>query len=130
MKKLIKIVGVELRKEQLRGYEGKIVARPTGLIKIQKVYLKDRIDYCFLDKESETVYGNSNMPLFDIVGWDFLHEEQGFFPIMESQKKYTVEHLKRRNGLFVFTPPDKFQVNPVKMFLNEKDELTFRYPGQ
>lgn len=128
MNKRVKIIPVPIESKALRQYEGEYLLYETGLVKLLKVYPGSRIDFAFYDTPNEVIFSNFPHQFFILAGWDYLSEDQDFYPIANSQRKYAINYLLKNGSKYITFTPEKFSVSPVKMFLNEKEELTFRWP--
>lgn len=121
-----KIILVPIEPHHLRGYENQIVARPSGLVRIKKVYAGQNMDYYFLGKEKEIVYGHLNLGFYAVVAWACRDEEQFHFPVLQSRIEYMADRFlpKNSHGMYVVDVPGKYFGPLIHVYLNEYEEAS------
>lgn len=121
-----KIILSPITPEILRKYDGLIVARETGLVRIKKVYAGQRMDYHFLDTPNELLYAHLSAGFFAVVAWAIREEEQLHYEVMQSQMRRALDFIpKHANGKFITEVPQKYFTPLVNIYLNEHGEASF-----
>lgn len=108
----------------IKSYEGLIVARPTGLVRIKRVYLGNRLDYCFLEDETAIVSGNIRVGFYAVVAWFPFEkdEELLYLPVAQSEVRFLSHYLPKQGYSFLTQPPYSTSGKFIKLFINERYE--------
>jgi len=89
-----KIILTQISPQTLRGFEGRVVARQSGLVKIVKIYgASERMDYHFMNKPNEMLFGHLSSGFFAIVAWMLKDEEQMYYMPCEIQTQDSTFHI-------------------------------------
>lgn len=109
----------------IKEYEGLIMARPTGLVRITKIYLGNRLDYHFLDDPTATVSGNLRIGFYAIVAWFPFEkdEELSYLPVAQSEIVALSQFLPKEGYYFLTQTPYSTRGPLKSLFVNEKLEV-------
>lgn len=119
-----KIILTQITPEVLRQYEGRIVARESGLVVLKKVYVGQRMDYHFIDNPKEMLYGHLSAGFYAVVAWSMNDKEQLHYHVMQSQLQRAIEFVPKQHGKLVVSSPEKYWTPLVNIFLNEHEEAS------
>lgn len=119
-----KIILTQITPEILRGYEGRIVARESGLVRLAKIYVGQRMDYHFLDTPNELMYGHLSAGFYAVVAWAMREEEQLHYPVMQSQIQRALDFIPKVHGKLVVDSPQKYFTSLINIWINENEEAS------
>jgi len=120
-----KILLVPITPEVLRRYEGLIVCRESGLVRIKKVYTGQRMDYHSIDNPNEPLYGHLSAGFYAVVAWEVRGEEQHHYEIMQSNIRRALDFIpKHASGRFVTEVPQKYFTSLINIWINEHGEAS------
>jgi len=128
---LVKIILVPLPFSLARDYEGRLVARNTDLVRIKRVYNNKKIEYSFLDKPEEIVFGSFEAGFYLPVAWAFRSEDSDHYHISQKDLPDIVSKnfiAKDRYGRFITEGEARYRVPRLQMYLDERQVAHLRYP--